>query len=166
MSLEARITRDEVSPALAKIGGALRSLGPLLEEVGLKMVSIAQLSFEDASLRVSPWAPKRDGSPATLIQSGLLRASIRVTSISGTTVTVGSDRIYAAIQQLGGTIVPKNQPFLKFKIPGFGWVQMKKVTLPPRPFFPIEPSGQLSSLAQTKIADALTKAIQVYLPGS
>jgi phage gpG-like protein len=166
MSLQARITRDDVSPALGKLDAALHSLGPILEAVGLEVVSITQRAFSDSSLRVTPWAPKRDGSPATLIQSGVLRQSIRITSVSGSTVAVGSDRIYAAIQQLGGTIVPKpGNKTLVFKSGGVTFFA-KKVTIPPRPFFPIDKAGNLSSLAQRKIAGVLDTALKVYLPGS
>lgn len=166
MSFQAKITRDEVSPSFAKLGAALHSLGPILDKVGLEVVSIAQQSFTNASLRVTPWAPKRDGSPATLIQSGVLRQSIRITSIGGTSVAVGSDRIYAAIQQLGGTIVPKpGNKSLVFKSGGVTFFA-SKVTIPPRPFFPIDKAGNLSSLAQQEIAGVLQKALEAYLPGN
>jgi phage gpG-like protein len=163
MSLSAKISRDDVSPSLGKLDAALHALGPILEAVGLEVVSIAQRTFSDASLRVSPWAAKRDGSPATLIKSGVLRQSIRITQIGGTTVTVGSDRIYAAIHQVGGTILPKSGKSLVFKSGGVTFFA-KKVTIPPRPFFPIDKAGNLSSLAQRKIAGVLEKALKVYLP--
>lgn len=163
--ISARIALDEVSPGLRKIRGALNRLRPILEAAGLEVVSISQRTFSDASLRVTPWAHKRDGSPATLIQSGVLKQSIRITSIGGTTVAVGSDRIYAAIHQLGGTIVPKDgNKRLVFKSGGVTYFA-KKVTIPPRPFFPIDKSGNLSSTAQRKIAAVLEKALKVYLPG-
>lgn len=164
MSLSAKITRDDVSPSFGKLDAALHSLGPILEAIGLEVVSITQRAFTDSSLRVTPWAPKRDGSAATLIQSGVLRQSIRITQIGGSTVTVGSDRIYAAIQQLGGTIVPKSGKTLVFKSGGVTYFA-KKVTIPPRPFFPIDKAGNLSSLAQRKIAGVLQIALKVYLPG-
>src|ERR1051326_8523731 len=101
--LQAQITRDDVSASLDKLDAALQALGPILEAVGLEVVSITQRAFADASLRVASWAPKRDGSPATLIQSGVLHQSIRITNIGGTTVTVGSDgRTKLTFNQLGG----------------------------------------------------------------
>lgn len=163
MSISARIVFDEVSPALTKLEIALQQLGPILEAVGLEVVSITQRAFSDATLRVSPWAPKRDGSPATLIQSGVLRESIRITGMSGSTVSVGSDRIYAAIQQLGGPIVAKPGKSLAFTAGGVKFFA-KKVTIPPRPFFPIDQSGTLSLIAREKIADVITKALRTYLP--
>jgi phage gpG-like protein len=160
--LQAQITRDDVSPSLGKLDAALHQLRPILQSVGLEVVSITQQSFQDASFRIAPWAPKRDGSPATLIKSGLLKLSIRITNMSDTTVTVGSDRIYAAIQQLGGTIVPKpGNRTLVFKAGGVTFYA-KKVTIPPRPFFPIDSGGNLSSLAQRKIAAVLEKELKAY----
>jgi phage gpG-like protein len=163
MSLSAKITRDDVSPAFAKLDVALHRLGPILEAVGLEIVSITQRAFSDASLRVAPWAPKRDGSAATLIQSGTLRQSIRITNIGDTTVTVGSDRVYAAIQQLGGVIEAKAGRKLRFTIGGVTYFA-QRVKIPERPFFPIDKAGNLSSLAQQKVAAVLNKALSVYLP--
>lgn len=165
MSLQARITRDEASPALGKIDAALHSLGPILEAVGLQVVSLTQRSFSDKSLRITPWAPKRDGSPATLIQSGLLKQSIRITRIGGTTVTVGSDRVYAAIHQLGGTIKRKSAKEPGFTVGGVTfYAKTFAATMPARPFFPIDAAGNLSSTAQRKIAAVIEKALKVYLP--
>lgn len=163
MSLQVKITRDEVSPAFAKLDTALHRLGPILEAAGLEIVSLTQQAFHDSSVRVAPWAPKRDNSPATLIQSGVLRQSIRITNIGGTTVTVGSDRVYAAIHQLGGTIEAPPGRKLKFSVGGVTYF-VQRVTIPPRPFFPIDKSGNLSSLAQRKVGAVLEKALKVYLP--
>jgi phage gpG-like protein len=163
MSLSARITRDDVSPAFNKLDAALSRLGPILEAVGLEVVSITQRAFSDSSLRVAPWARKRDGSAATLIQSGVLRQSIRITNIGDTTVTVGSDRVYAAIHQLGGVIEPKAGKKLRFTVGGVTYF-VSRVTIPARPFFPIDKSGNLSSLAQRKVAAVLEKALSIYLP--
>jgi phage gpG-like protein len=163
MSLSARITRDDVSPAFNKLDAALHRLGPILEAVGLEIVSLTQRAFSDASLRVAPWAPKRDGTPATLIKRGTLRRSVRITNIGDTTVTVGSDRVYAAIQQLGGTIEAPAGKKLRFTIGGVTYFA-QRVTIPARPFFPIDKSGNLSSLAQQRVGAVLEKALSIYLP--
>src|ERR1017187_3298377 len=108
----ARILVDELTPFADRLRAGLTNLEKVLEAVGQQVVTITRQAFRDESLRVSAWAPKRDGSPATLIQSGQLIASIRVITIGATSVTVGSDKIYAAIQQLGGTIKPKSARML------------------------------------------------------
>lgn len=67
---------------------------------------------------------------------GALSQSIRITNLGAKGVTVGSDRKYAAIHQLGGTIEPKNPGgFLIFKVGG-KTVRAKNVRIPARPFFP------------------------------
>jgi phage gpG-like protein len=163
VSFAVRIIRDEVSPGLAKLDAALHRLGPVLKQVGLEIVDLTQRAFVDPSLRVAPWSPKRDGSPATLIQSGFLRQSIRITSIGETTVAVGTDRIYAAIQQLGGTIKAKDGGRLRFTSGGVTYF-VRQVTIPPRPFLPITAGGELSSVAQRKVGAVLQKALTAYLP--
>lgn len=60
----------------------------------------------------------------------------------------GSDRIYAAIQQYGGTIKPKNKKML-----AFGGVFAKQVTLPARPFIGFTPLDQRDVL--NAVADHL-----------
>ena len=46
---------------------------------------------------------------------------------------VGTDEKYAAIHEYGGEIVPKDKPYLVFKI-GDQWIRTKKVTMPERSF--------------------------------
>ena len=46
---------------------------------------------------------------------------------------VGTNVIYAAIQEFGGTITPKNGPFLVFMIDG-ELVFARQVTIPARPY--------------------------------
>jgi phage gpG-like protein len=104
MFFSVRITTDDVSPAFVKLDAALDRPRPILEGVGLEVVSIAQRSFQYASLCVTPGRPNADGSPVTLIEHGVPRHSIRITNMGNTTAPVGSDRVYAAIHQLGGTI--------------------------------------------------------------
>ena len=163
MSIQVRIFKDEVSPALTKLDESLKRLQPVLEAIGLAVVSYTQRTFRDESLRAAAWPAKRDGSPSNLIQSGTLRRSIRVTDIAASSVTVGTDRVYGAIHQFGGTIKPKEgKRMLVFSSGGVKYF-VKKVTIPARPFFPITNSGELTSAAQTKVAAVLEKAIRVHL---
>lgn len=163
MSFSVRILKDELTPAAVSLKAGLSNLRPVLEAVGLEMVSITQQSFFDESQRAAPWAPKWGGAPSNLVESGTLRRSIRIVNIGGTTVIVGTDRIYAAIHQFGGIIRAKDGGKLRFKTPT-GWVTVSKVTMPPRPFFPFTPAGSLTSNAQEKIGAVLDKSIRAYLP--
>ena len=66
--------------------------------------------------------------------------------------------IYAAIHQFGGVIRAKKS-FLRFQIPYLSdfWF-LKSVTIPARPFFPIE-NGRLTPAAEQLIVRAGMRAI-------
>ncbi len=48
--------------------------------------------------------------------------------------SVGTNVVYAKIQELGGTIRPKNGPYLKFKTPDGKWHSVKSVTIKGRQY--------------------------------
>ena len=68
----------------------------------------------------------------TLIDTSRLINSITYQSF-GDETRVGTNTIYAAIHNFGGTIKAKNKPFLKFQIDG-QWKQVKSVDMPKREF--------------------------------
>ena len=73
------------------------------------------------------------------VVTGRLRSSITylMTPNPGKiTAEIGTNVIYGAVHEYGGIILPKKGNYLKFKTGG-GWVSVKKVTMPKRPF--IEP---------------------------
>lgn len=47
---------------------------------------------------------------------------------------VGTNKEYALIHQLGGTIRPRKGKYLKVGKPGGPWTNLKQVTIPARPF--------------------------------
>lgn len=155
-----QVARNTLTPSLRQAARGIRDRRPILEAMGLQLVSITVRAFRDASLRASTWPPKRDGSPATLYKRGALRQSIRITSVDNRAVNVGSDRPYAAIHQLGGTtrahvIEASRAKFLAFKSGG-AMIFRKRVNhpgskIPPRPFFPFLPNGQPTQLARDRI---------------
>ena len=79
-----------------------------------------------------------EGKPK--VRTGALRRSIatsvteRRTYITG---TLGSDLIYAPVQEYGAIIKPKTKPFLRFMI-GERWVTLKQAVIPARPY--LEPT--------------------------
>ena len=75
----------------------------------------------------------RQGKP--LVDTGSLRNSIK-TRITSSYAIVSTNKIYAKIQQFGGTIKPVRKKYLAFKING-QWRKSKEVTIHPRPYFPI-----------------------------
>ena len=78
-------------------------------------------------------------------------------SVDTRSVTIGSDRVYAAIQQLGGVIKAKGKKPLVFTIGG-RTLFARQVKIPARPFFPFTPDGQLAAKAVEPIREALQLA--------
>jgi phage gpG-like protein len=96
------------------------------------------------------------GRPDHLIgDSGTLKRSITHQMVGPYAVAVGSNLVYARIHELGGVIKPINGPYLKFQVKNFvpatrtlkngtsfsytqrvgaGWVSVKQVTIPKRPY--------------------------------
>jgi len=62
--------------------------------------------------------------------TGNLRRSI-ASKISGQIAVIGTDVIYARIQELGGVILPKTKKYLRFMSKGRGWVTTKRVIIKP-----------------------------------
>jgi phage gpG-like protein len=150
--------KDNLSPALAAAARKLEDRRPILYAMGQELVSITRQSFEDASLRAAPWPPKKDGTPATLKKTSLLQRSIRLTALTPSSVTVGTDRPYAAIHQLGGTTRAHIIEALRKK--ALAWKgaahPVKRVKhpgskIPARPFFPFTPAGEMTAQARQRI---------------
>ena len=76
----------------------------------------------------------KSGKPK--VRSGALRSSIYSTVIERSnylTALLKSDLIYAAPQEFGAVILPKQKPYMRFTIYG-RWVTMKRIVLPARPY--------------------------------
>jgi len=98
------------------------------------------------------------------VGGGGLRGSILTKtdekSGSRVSVLVGTNLVYAAIQEFGGTIFPKKGRFLVFEIDGKK-IFARKVTLPPRPYLrPAfdEQKGEAVKVFRLAVADQI-KAI-------
>lgn len=107
-----------------------------LRAIGQHVASDATLAFRTASLRPSPWAPRKDkkATHPLLIKSGSLRQSIRWWIVGPDTVVVGSPAKYAPYHQRG----------------------TKK--MPARPFFPVDAHGRLTPRIMRKIRADIEKA--------
>jgi phage gpG-like protein len=107
----------------------------------------------------TPWKPSwrvQERGGKTLIDSGRLVGSI--TSDSGDDFAEwGSNAIYAAIQQFGGEIRPKNKKALFFRAPDGGGRSMQKVTIPARPYLGINEDDEenIIDIVNSHLADAV-----------
>ncbi len=145
---------DGISPALARKIRAVEDPRPILQAMGLQLLSLTQESFNDPSQRAAAWPAKRDGTPATLRRSQSLYKAWRIGTLTKNAVTIANSRPYAAIHQFGGTtkphvILPKNKKALAW--PG-GTGPVKKVNhpgskIPARPMLPFIGAGSAAHLA-------------------
>lgn len=141
-AIQIRIRTNTISPQIAKLARGISDKRPILEAMGLALVSYTKRSFNDASLRGAVWPPKKDGTPSRLKKTGALWQSIRIVNLGKSSVTVGSDRVYAAVHQFGST-----------KVAGRG------SGIPARPFFPFI-SGRIIPRARQSIESAAMAKIR------
>tara|TARA_E500000318_G_scaffold46673_6_gene44011 strand:+ start:1239 stop:1748 length:510 start_codon:yes stop_codon:yes gene_type:complete len=152
---------QEVVAALSQIDIGNRDTTPMMDEIGAAMVASTQLRFEDEKdPDGNPWPPsiraKAEGGQ-TLTNRARLRQS-QTHNASERKVEWGTDLIYAAIHQLGGTIRAKGGGKLKFKIPGGGFAQVDQVTIPARPYLGVNAENEAEILAI--VSDWITRETQ------
>lgn len=128
--------RDTLTPHLVAAVKKLQNTTPVTRAMAAALVNMAQRAFMNPEARPIVWKTRTysTGKPI-LVASGLLKRSPRVIEVKPNYALVGSDRVYAAIHQFGGVITPKTKKALKFQIGG-KFVTVKKVVIPPRPFWP------------------------------
>lgn len=168
--MQARFTvaRDLLTPALRQMARRVADRRPLLEAMGLALVSVTQRAFNDASLRPMAWAPKKaaDGRPL-LKRSSLLWRSPRIVALDARSVTVGTDRPYAAAHQFGTrpyTIRPKGKRALYWPGAAHPVRLVRHPGLPPRPFFPFDASGQMTPRGREAVRNAAAAKLRAMLP--
>lgn len=109
---------------------------PLLAGIGQHIVDSTLLRFDfEETPDGEPWQKsiraQLEGGK-TLQDRGHLRDSYTYNVISNDAVEAGSNLIYSAIHQYGGTIEAKDASALKFKV-GDRWVQKQSIEMPARP---------------------------------
>lgn len=130
-----------------RLGRLLTRLGdllPLMETLGAFLESTTRHRFETG---IAPdgraWKPSLRATlegGQTLVKDGHLRDSITYLA-SNDRVEVGSNKIYAAVHQLGATIRPVQANALHFQLPGgLGFVTAQQVIIPARPYLGISGS--------------------------
>lgn len=131
--------------ALDRLSRVVTDLWSTMDAIGAYLVSSTQRRFDrQADPNGQRWLPSirvRLHGGMTLQDSGALKASIAHIAYRDA-VEVGSNRIYAAIHQLGGIIRAKNVKNLRFRI-GERWITKPSVTIPARAFLGIDPRDQV-----------------------
>jgi phage virion morphogenesis protein len=140
LALQIRLDDSALTRALAAAAETATDTRPLMQQVGAAVLTSTQMRFErEAGPNGNPWPPSlraRLGGGKTLRDSNRLYQSLTFNA-QADQVEVGTNAIYAAIHQTGGTIRAKNKKALKFKVGG-AWISKESVTIPPRPFLGID----------------------------
>lgn len=141
ITLEVKIDDKAVLRAFNDLQNRMANTKPIMQAIGTGLVGTVQKRLGDGSL-AGRWAPLNPTYRAgkknknMLVESGSLRGSISEQA-GQDYVKVGTNKVYAAIHQFGGTIHAKDAPALFFKM-GSGFIRPKSVTIPARPFLTIE----------------------------
>lgn len=114
----------------------------LFDAIGMALVDSTQNRFEtETDPTGNPWPAswrKTMSGGRTLTDTAALVQSITYEA-TDSSVAVGTNLIYAAIHQLGGTIRAKTTKGLRFRGPGNGdWVNKSEVTIPQRAFLGLD----------------------------
>ncbi|OHD21730.1 MAG: hypothetical protein A2Y38_14435 [Spirochaetes bacterium GWB1_59_5] len=180
------IKADEVQKLLGQAVAAAKDCSPVFRVVATRLKQdIARNFMTGGAYWPGPaWKPARRGG-RTLVDTATLRNSMHTAS-GARWAAVGTDVKYAAIHQFGGVIKAKNsitiypkkpdgrlafkvggqtvfakkvtQTLLRWKI-GDKWVAKPQVTIPARPFLPVDSAGNLSPSTTQFIIEKFTKHI-------
>ena len=158
-----RFTLDDkaFTAALERAGGVMRT--GWVRAIGAGLVEVTQARFESESEPLGgKWQALNPAYAMIKRGPGILRASLVLQryitfATAGNQVTVGSNRIYAAVHQFGATIRPKNARALVFRLgragprggKSSGLVHAKSVTIPARPYLGFGPKDQREVLEVT-----------------
>jgi phage virion morphogenesis protein len=123
---------DDLTPALARAVEAATDFTPAMRAIAGLMEKETRQRFEDSRAPSgAPWLPSQraiDDGGKTLIDTGALLNSI-ASAFTATEAVAGTNVIYAAIHQFGGTIRPRTRRALRTPFGPRGSVRM-----PARPF--------------------------------
>ncbi len=149
-----KITVDDksVQSAFARLVAAGGPVIGAMKNIGEALVASTQARFpEEKDPDGNPWEPlnvlyaKGKKGPGILRESLQLQMSI-VWQLDGDTLLVGSNKIYAAVQQLGAVIVPVNAGALHFWL-GDEEVFAQKVVIPARPYLGLSDDDRIEIVA-------------------
>jgi phage virion morphogenesis protein len=164
-SISIKLLDEGFVAGLDHLAAAGANTEPLMRAIGVGLVDVTQRRFENgldpegkrwAGLNPAYAAVKRGPSilRGAAMQGGLM-STITFTA-DRFTVRVGSNRVYAAIHQFGGTIVPKKGRFLVFRL-GTRVIHARKVTIPARPYlgFGAEDRRVIAEAIELELREAL-----------
>ncbi len=141
--------KDAALAALGRLVARADRPRGMFERIGASLVTSTQRRFEQGEgPDGSPWPPSIRAlveGGKTLIDSARLMSSITHRA-SDAGVEVGTNVLYAAVQQFGATITAKSAKALRFKVAG-RWATKQQVTIPPRPFIGLDQDDEREIVA-------------------
>ncbi len=149
ITIESKPAIDAVARIIAAAGNSgavLKNIGEQLRESAIERIK------NEVTPEGTPFAPLNPLYAQTKRGPGILRgqsgslAQIVYQLAGDDEVEVGSNMVYAAIHQFGGTIKPKNGAALVFSMGG-RTIHAKSVAVPARPFLGISKQDEAEILA-------------------
>ena len=153
---EISLDASELERGLGQLLKNARHPRPMMRAIAAELLSITEDNFARQRWGSRKWDPTKRGGKI-LQKSGQLAASIHTASGSNF-ARIGTNKPYAAIHQFGGTIKAKNKPYLVFKV-GDGFLWVKQVKIPARPYLPMSKGGTLQAGAESRLLDVALDAL-------
>lgn len=155
------VSRDDISPALARMVGTAKNPLPVFRAMGTTFKSITEGNFNSvgAAYRPIAWKPKVGGGISNLQSRNPVLSKSFHLEVTNEHAKLSNPMPYAAIHQFGGKtaahrIVPKRKKALAFGGKVYGAVNHPGSKIPARPFFPVDSSGRLIPKAEDLIRRA------------
>ena len=130
----------------------------MMQGIAAELLSMTEDNFERESWGNEPWQPLKYRSGKALQLNGILAGSIHSLA-TNQTAKIGTNIAYAAIHHIGGEIHAKNTPYLMIPLGNGRFACKKSVTIPARPYLPINANGELQSDGATRILDVVKDAL-------
>ena len=151
------LNSQDVERGLNQLLGNLRHRQPMMHGIAAELLSLTEDNFENESWGNEPWQSTHRGGKILQL-SGQLAASIH-TLATTQTAQIGTNKIYAAIHHIGGEIHAQNAPYLMIPLGNGRFARKQSVTIPARPYLPINANGELQSDGATRILDVARDAL-------
>lgn len=155
--LTIELNERDLTRGLSNLLRNLQNRRPMMQGIATELLSMTEDNFERESWGNEPWQPTYRGGKILQL-SGQLAASIH-TLATNQRAQIGSNKIYAAIHHIGGDIHAQNAPYLMIPLGNGRFARKQSVTIPARPYLPINASGQLQSDGATRILDVVKDAL-------
>lgn len=166
---EIKIQDSGALGALTRLAQAGQNMSPVMRAISTELLTQTEANFAAEGrpkwLGIQPRKGREGGQ--ILQDTGQLAASITASS-DATSATVGSNKVYAAIHQLGGqtrphVIRPRNKKALAFNGRVVKSVNHPGSNIPARPFLPVDAQGNLQPEAQEGVLDVVNLYLKTLI---